>query len=313
MQPFFSVVIPLYNKEKHIKKTIKSVLNQEFKDFEIIVVNDGSTDNSLKKVEELKDSRIIVYCIENQGVSHARNYGIKKAKSDYICFLDADDFWFKNHLINLKELLINYPKCGMYACAYQKKIENSIFNCDYISIPSLQKWSGILTNYFNSSLIDNIASASSVMIPKPIFETIGFFNINFNAGEDTDMWIRIALKHPIAFNSVTSVCYNLDGENRSRKNKINYKQFFDLDKFESFTHSFECLKKFLDLHRFSIGLEYKISGNYSIAKKYFDKIDKSNLNYKQLMLIKSPKFLLITLIKLQSLFRQYNLNLTAFR
>ena len=108
----FSVVIPLYNKENHIQKTLNCVLSQSFTNFEIIIINDGSTDNSLKKAEDIKDSRIFLYSIKNQGVSNARNYGIKKANSDYICFLDADDFWYNNHLsvslkFNTKKLPIN--------------------------------------------------------------------------------------------------------------------------------------------------------------------------------------------------------------
>lgn len=87
--PFFSVVIPLYNKENYIQDTIESALNQTFADFEIIVVNDGSTDESLDIVENNNDSRIKTHSIKNSGVSRARNIGIQKAKSDYIVFLDA--------------------------------------------------------------------------------------------------------------------------------------------------------------------------------------------------------------------------------
>ena len=93
MTPFFSIVIPLYNKEPFIEKTIQSVLDQTFKDFEIIIINDGSTDKSLGEVECLNDERISIFTIINQGVSHARNHGIHKAKGHYIAFLDADDYW----------------------------------------------------------------------------------------------------------------------------------------------------------------------------------------------------------------------------
>ena len=93
--------------------------------FEIIIINDGSTDNSLKKAEDIKDSRIFLYSIKNQGVSNARNYGIKKANSDYICFLDADDFWYNNHLSLIKDLLVSFPDCGLYATAYHRKIKNT--------------------------------------------------------------------------------------------------------------------------------------------------------------------------------------------
>lgn len=88
-----SVVIPLYNKDKQIAKTLYSVLKQTYPNFEVIVVNDGSTDNSLSEVSKISDSRIRLICQENKGVSAARNRGIQEAKSDYIAFLDADDEW----------------------------------------------------------------------------------------------------------------------------------------------------------------------------------------------------------------------------
>ena len=119
---FFSVVIPLYNKENHIQKTLNSVLSQSFTDFEIIIINDGSTDNSLDKVQEIKDSRINIYTTPNHGVSKARNTGILKSNSQYICFLDADDFWYENHLSQMKRLLDSFPECGLFATSYYRRI-----------------------------------------------------------------------------------------------------------------------------------------------------------------------------------------------
>ena len=87
--PFFSIIIPLYNKELFIKATINSVLNQTFNDFELIIVDDGSTDNSHQIVSKYQDSRILLIKQENQGVSEARNSGIKLSKSNYIAFLEA--------------------------------------------------------------------------------------------------------------------------------------------------------------------------------------------------------------------------------
>lgn len=315
MQPFFSVVIPLYNKEKHIKKTIKSVLNQEFKYFEIIVVNDGSTDDSLKKVEEIKDSRIIVYSIKNQGVSHARNYGIKKAKSDYICFLDADDFWYKNHLTEFNELLKNNPKCGLYATAYHRKINNIYIKSIYKNIPINKKWSGIVNNYFESSLVNGIAWTSTVMMPKHIFEEIGFFdeNITFGAGEDTDMWLRVALRYPIAFSNEITGSYNLVADNRITNINPNKRAFINLDKYEAYTNDHKFLKKYLDIIRYSIGIQYKIVNNKKEAKKYFDKIDSKSLNTKQFILTKFNASILKFAIKVQNTLRKVNINLTAFR
>uniref|UniRef100_A0A4W5LYG6 Glycosyltransferase 2-like domain-containing protein n=1 Tax=Hucho hucho TaxID=62062 RepID=A0A4W5LYG6_9TELE len=95
---FFSVIIPLYNKECFIENTLKSVLSQTFTAFEVIIINDGSTDKSEEKALQFKDSRIRYYSKENGGVSTARNFGIDKAKSVYITFIDADDYWYPTFL-----------------------------------------------------------------------------------------------------------------------------------------------------------------------------------------------------------------------
>ncbi len=313
--PFFSIVIPLYNKENFITKTINSTLNQTFEDFEIIVVNDGSTDDSANKVEAINDKRVTLYTIKNQGVSHARNYGINKAKTDYICFLDADDFWYNNHLEQLNTLLQEHPDCGLYASAYQQKIGKTLIESVYKDIPKQENWSGIVDDYFKSSLVNSIAWTSAVMVPKHIFDTIGLFdeNITLGAGEDTDLWIRIALKHPVAFSNTVTAIHNLDAENRITNSNTNLRQFLDLDKYEADTKEHEYLKHYLDLNRYSIGLQYKLAGNSKKAKDYFNKIDENNLNSKQKTLIKSNVFVLKVLMNSQRQLRRFNINLTAFK
>lgn len=312
--PFFSIVIPLYNKENFITKTINTALNQTFKDFEIIVVNDGSTDDSANKVEAINDKRITLYTIENQGVSHARNYGIRQANSDLICFLDADDFWYSNHLEQLNTLLKKHPDCGLYASAYQQKIGKTLLASVYKNIPKQENWTGIVDEYFNSSLVNSIAWTSAVMIPKHIFDTIGFFDekITLGAGEDTDLWMRIALKHPVAFSNKVTAIHNLDAENRITNSNTNLRQFLDLDKYKALTNEQKGLKQFLDLNRYSIALQYKLAGNGKKAKEYFNEIDENNLNSKQRILIKSNVFVLKSLMKFQRLLRHFKINLTAF-
>ena len=114
-----SVVIPLYNKEKQIKRTLQSVLTQTFQDFEIVIVNDGSTDNSTIEVEKIKDSRIRLIHQENAGVSAARNKGIEEAKYELIALLDADDEWKNKYLEVQYDLYKKYPKCDIFACNYE--------------------------------------------------------------------------------------------------------------------------------------------------------------------------------------------------
>src|SRR5690606_11857402 len=106
----FSIVIPLYNKEQSVTNTLQSVLNQTYTEFEVVIVNDGSTDNSVEKVEAFNDPRIRLIHQANAGVSAARNKGIEEAKFEWIAFLDADDLWMENHLSTLRNMIETYPE-----------------------------------------------------------------------------------------------------------------------------------------------------------------------------------------------------------
>src|SRR5690554_4366466 len=141
----FSIIIPLYNKENSVFETLNSVFNQSFSEFEVILVNDGSSDNSLKVVQKFMDPRLKVYSKENGGVSDARNYGISKAENEYIAFLDADDFWESFYLEKMRELIHRYPDCGMYNSAYRMNINSKIVELDF-NVPL-----GVIENYFRKS------------------------------------------------------------------------------------------------------------------------------------------------------------------
>ena len=183
--PVISVDIPVYNKEKFIENTIYSVLNQTLSDFELIIVNDNSTDQSLSIIDSIKDKRIKTYSIKNSGVSKSRNYGVEKSSSNLIAFLDADDLWKNNHLEQLYKLYLGNPNCGMYAMSYVKNINLKTYKKSYFG---LSNFSGILENFFTSSSVDCIASSSSVMIPLNIFKKINGFNENLKKREDT-CWV----------------------------------------------------------------------------------------------------------------------------
>lgn len=114
----FSVVIPLYNKQDCIRNTVQSVLNQTFPDFEINIVDDGSTDRSLEIARQFDDPRIRVFSKPNGGVSSARNYGIRQSRKKYIAFLDADDLWYPDYLSEIARLIDKYPGCGIYSAGY---------------------------------------------------------------------------------------------------------------------------------------------------------------------------------------------------
>ena len=102
MKPFFTVIIPTFNRAEFIKRAVDSVLMQAFKDYEIIVVDDGSTDETLEILRDIKDKRIKIVAQSNRGVAHARNQGIKAAQAEWMCFLDSDDEFLPSKLNSLK-------------------------------------------------------------------------------------------------------------------------------------------------------------------------------------------------------------------
>ena len=311
MQPVVSVVIPLYNKEKHIQDTLKSVLAQTFEDFEVIVVNDGSTDNSLAEAEKIEDKRIKIFSIANQGVSHARNHGVEIANSEFIAFLDSDDVWKPNHLEDLNHLLQEFPNCGMYATAYELVFGKKHISSQYYKIPRQNEWNGIVADFFESSTINCIASSSSVMIPKKVFKNLGGFCTDYNSGEDIDMWIRIAVKYQIAFTTKVSVRINMSADNQVSQRSIDTRTHINLDVYDEETVN-KSLKMYLDLNRFSIAIQNKLAGNKEEAKTLISKIDMSNLNAKQRVLLKMDTSALQKMQKLKGFLRKHGFGLSAF-
>src|SRR6478735_1139624 len=123
--PFFSVVIPVFNKETFIEKTIKSVLEQTFDDFEIIVVNDFSTDGSLDIVSKIDSDKIkVIQHDKNKGLSATRNTGIRNSNSNYIAFLDADDIWKPTFLEKIHSLILQFPEAKLFATNYEELYPN---------------------------------------------------------------------------------------------------------------------------------------------------------------------------------------------
>lgn len=211
----YSVVIPLFNKEKHIKRAIKSVLNQTIKNFELLIVDDGSTDNSLKEAKKIIDSRVRIIKQENMGVSAARNKGINEARNNFIGFLDADDEWKPNFLTTIEELIKNFPKAGAYATSYYIKIKDGIVKKPPCEQFFSKKWQGILDDYFKYAINGPIITASSVVVPKEVFVKVGYFPLGIKKGEDLEMWRRIAIIFDIVYSNRSCAVYHLDATNRA--------------------------------------------------------------------------------------------------
>ena len=211
----FSVVIPLYNKEKEIKRSIDSVLRQTYSEYEIIVVNDGSKDNGPDIVQKMDDRRIRLIHQKNAGVSAARNRGIMEARFDYVSFLDADDEWKPNYLEIITKNVHDYPNAGIYATAYGTIDENGSFAVPVFKGVPPGSWRGYLPSYFYSALGPPPVWTSAVTIRKDVFDNVGMFPEGIVMAEDKEMWERIALKYKICFTTEIGAIYYLDASNRS--------------------------------------------------------------------------------------------------
>jgi glycosyltransferase involved in cell wall biosynthesis len=209
-----SVVIPLHNKERHIARAIQSVLDQTYGDFELVVIDDGSTDAGVSVVEAIRDPRIRLIRQRNAGVSAARNLGIAAARADLIAFLDADDEWLPEHLETIKRLSVEHPGCGAYATttvAVDALGKRTVTEHDGIPAPP---WEGVIPNYFRSATSYPV-SASAVVVPRRVFDSVGLFRVGVPTGEDIDMWCRIALKHPMCFSTQMGAVYHREADNRA--------------------------------------------------------------------------------------------------
>lgn len=203
---FFSVVIPLYNKEATVARAIKSVLNQTMQDFEIVVVNDGSTDKGPDIVSAIKDLRIRLIHQKNQGVSAARNKGIAEARGPWIAFLDADDWWEANFLETIKRLTNLSGDIVLCATAYQYYVEqNGNSHVAYPRFTNLPEglWEGILEDYFAACInSDSPVWTSAVAAKKTALESVGGFEEGLQEGEDLLTWAKLACKGSVAYSTL---------------------------------------------------------------------------------------------------------------
>lgn len=212
MVPVMSVIIPLYNKSSVIGDTLRSVLGQTFQDFEIIIVNDGSTDNSVEVVKEFADKRIRIVEQQNQGVSAARNKGIEYAQADYIAFLDADDLWDKEYLMSQYEQIRNFPDCSVYGAKYRMQIGSEAPKDIKINSLPFNNECGIMDNYFHVAALSHPPLwTSSLVVKKEAIQSVGNFPVGIKSGEDLLTWARLACMYKIAYRNRAMATYFIDG------------------------------------------------------------------------------------------------------
>ncbi|WP_179333231.1 glycosyltransferase family 2 protein [Winogradskyella costae] len=298
---FFSVIISVYNKEKHIQHTIDSVLTQSFIDFEVIIINDGSTDKSEDIINRFNDQRIKLLSIKNQGASNARNTGIKAATSDYIALLDGDDIWETSYLQYMYDAIRKFPEIKVFTVGIAQKYDHKVVPVPY-SFKQTELYG--IHNYFKASKRYTLITSSSVVFKKSAIEKSGVFDTSLITGEDTDMWIRFGLHFEILFINKLLAYYNYDAYSLSNRT-------FDLEKKPNFDTYFEqeknnrFLKGFLDRNRYSLAILSKLQGDKKNFLYYTSHLDTNNISIRQRLLLKSPKWLLQLLLKLKSLIGEH--------
>lgn len=309
--PFFSIVVPLYNKDRYITATIDCVLRQSFTDYELLVVNDGSTDRSLELASRYNDQRIKIFNQNNQGAAAARNAGIKESTANYICFLDADDAWSENHLETLFHTIQKFSGAGMYCARYVERTSTGVLikvNFDGID----DNYEGYVPDFFAASFKKRIALTSAVCISKKVFNEIGGFDETISSGQDLDYWIRIALKYPVVISKRVTVFYTLSTKQSLSKTDINNKTLPDFKKFVLEEQKNATLKRFLDLHRVEYALHFHITGHPQQRDAFLATIKTEHLPKKVAILMKLPPALLRCLLSAKRLLKNNGIDFSVY-
>ena len=279
-EPLVSVVIPAYNSEKYIAEAIRSVLEQTYRNIEVIVVDDGSTDETFDAAtgQIAGDARFhIVRLPRNMGAADARNEGVRLAKGEFVAFLDADDIWFSQKIATQVGVMLGTPECGL------SHTDSSIIDAKgkivkLRSNPNRQTGNGrVFEQFFMSDV--SVALTSTVMVRRDCFQTTGLFDGRFNVSQDHALFLRFAWHYPVLFInepltgyrrlpgtlSRTSVLKNIrDHEEIIREFVEMHKEYFD-------SHP-ELLKRKVDGMNWEFGMLLFHHREYTSSHSYLGKV-----------------------------------------
>ncbi len=290
----FSVIIPMFNKAPYVAKAIESVLSQTFSDYELIVMDDGSTDESFdiasKAIEGHGNCQI--HRQPNAGVSTARNNAVALSHGDFICFLDADDWWAPIFLERMDWFIREFPEAGIYGTNYYYVKNGRQRVCV----------TGAETSYINyckvyaEKLAMPLTSITVALSPR-VFKEFGGFKPALKLGEDFDLWIRIALKYKVAFLDEPLAYYNQDSSPEWRgirhMQKPEHHMLWNLRYLEDEEKKNPDYKILIDHLRTYGLLPYYLSDQYRTkAKDELGKVDWKNQPKKTRILYSMPISLL---------------------
>lgn len=299
----YSVIIPVYNKANTIVESIESVLAQSEKDFELIIVNDGSTDNIEEVLKVYKDIRLINQ--KNGGVSVARNTGINNAKGNYICFLDADDIWLPNHLEEFNKLIMDFPSAKLFATSHIETTDDGIETHSSDNIKDYPE-RFVVFNLFEllNTHAYGIINTNSVCINKDIFLKHNiYFEPGEKIGEDTDVWYRIGLISEVAISKIETNIYRREHSTATKEGNQNFDWVFArrYSEIENNNYDFERVLecgKMIDRYKLSCCRDYMLLKNRKKAKELLKTVKYHEKRYYgTLLIVNLPYFLGIWLIK----------------
>ncbi len=312
----FSVIIPLYNKEKYIARAVQSVLAQTYSIFELIIVNDGSTDKSLEVIQSFNDDRIRIIDQANQGVSIARNNGAKFSKYNYVAFLDADDWWKDGFLDEMGKVISEFPAAAIYGCNYFYVKHGRCYVEDKGFCPDFK--AGYI-DYFKVYSKSRVVpfNCSFVIVQKQIFTEVGGFNPVLRFGEDFDLWVRMTLQSKVAYLNMPLAYSNQDVENSSRALglKITWKKeehvIYNLDYLMEKEKEVPELHSLLNYLRVLSLITFHLMGMYKEeTNAILKKIDFHDYSFYYRFIYKYPKWLVKIYFRLRVLGSAIKRNLT---
>lgn len=306
MNSRFSIIVPLYNKAPYIKKALGSIISQTFTDWECIIVDDGSTDNSAAICEEffqtfnhslahsINVNRSFVHSFirqTNSGVAAARNNGVAKSKGEYVCFLDADDWWEPEFLEEMDKLMAEFPDAGLYATNYiyykpgkthvAQNLERGYIDYpkEYLHSEAMPVWTG------------------AACMPRKVFDEMGGFPVGIKLGEDFLLWAKTALHYKVAFCEKPLAYYNNDvpASLRATRNlhAPEHHMLFHLDSIEETIHQQVAWHALLDKLRVSGLLDYWLDERYhAAAAAELEKVDWSKQQKSAKAIYEKPIWLL---------------------
>lgn len=259
-KPKVSVIIPTYNRANLVKRSIKSVLDQTYQNFELIVIDDNSLDDTVNVVNAFKDSRIQYICHKiNRGAPAARNTGINKSRGEFIAFLDDDDEWLPEKLEIQLEYLNHRPNVGLIYAGFEvvDKDKNKIHRI-------YPKERG---NTFPRILHSNFIGSPTAIVRRECFESVGIFDESFKSSQDWDMWIRIAQKYDVDYVPNILARYNISGNRISTNmNSVISGHTQILAKYYDFYKSHNEIYSELSMR---IAINYGLNEDVPNSKKYF--------------------------------------------